>query len=321
MKKALLALLVANGLFLAGQVDAATYYCDHCEEEYLADMYSTNRNYPYNYQGGDRVPRGYRSSYSRNYQPYSYEFGHYNFPDHKYGFHNNYPYNRRDRNIRVYFNRDQDGGRAYRYYDTDAGYGVYGEDQYQYDYRPLRYRVNRVNSDDMDDIYRSYRNDGGYNQDQMRYRWNDRNMNRPNQYDIDGDRYQFQGNRAYRGQLSDNYTESRDDESKRTDNENKGKDLAYEIEEQDFAMVYDSSRDPQAESGHYSDHQLLEKLRNKIESSSDAPKFKDVQVHVSDGVVNLEGTVESDSLRKEIVKKLRRVEGVKEVNDNLRVKK
>lgn len=63
------------------------------------------------------------------------------------------------------------------------------------------------------------------------------------------------------------------------------------------------------------DQQINQRIRDKMKD------FKDVTLSTSDGVVTLEGNVESASDQQKIQSEVQKMDGVKSVKNNLKVKK
>lgn len=84
---------------------------------------------------------------------------------------------------------------------------------------------------------------------------------------------------------------------------------------------YQNSKDSYGDrENQLSDRELLDRIHNELEQSSERIKFKDVIVEVSDGVVTIIGIVDTNEDKQNVKRKIANVSGVRNVDDRLEIR-
>lgn len=237
----------------------------------------------------------YGSPYRRNYYP-EYRGDYY---------YNRYPgaYRYSDRN----FNRDRDWDRG-----DDWNRGSYNRD---------------YNREDWDrGSYSDWDNDRGGDWDRNSNRRGDRSLNRDSSWDRDG------------SQGSPRDTRFKDPENSRQDGGRKvetsyrgNRPVHYEdyLDFLDYLSYEDSKNDIRDRNGPHADRNngmdstpdsdLKQEIQDKLAKGWFQKGYNDVQVEVNNGTVTLKGTVDSESELIDVEKRVSKIDGVKNVVNNVHV--
>lgn len=90
------------------------------------------------------------------------------------------------------------------------------------------------------------------------------------------------------------------------------------VQDKSSDKSYDHKKFAQDTFASPSDEQLNKKIRENVSEGWFADSYKDVALHTSNGVVTLVGKVKDSDAQSKLVDKIKKVEGVKSVNSNLK---
>lgn len=146
-----------------------------------------------------------------------------------------------------------------------------------------------------------------------------------NQGDYRSNSYQ-NSNRRYRNQdgyQSDNYQSSNRGYNQNPYQSNTYQDSSRGYNRDDYqnSNYQDSSRGYRNDSRNegVSDQELTKKIRDKIGSGWFSRGYEDVNFRVNNGVVTLQGSVQTESDKEKVEKEIRNLNGVRSLNSNLMV--
>jgi osmotically-inducible protein OsmY len=343
MRKSLL-LLSLGGIFFTSAL-SANYYCATCQNagQNANRGYSDNSGYGYNrshsddrgYRGGsyDRDDRGYGDQDHRGGGYYGDDRGSYGGGRGNYGSVNDRDY---DRNYSSYSN-DRSTGTNWN--DRDSDRGSYGGDRGSYyDRNDDRGSMNDSSSGMQDRQEGDYDGNRGNKMDkgqkdssnmheprgpQTSFNLSDRRAHLAD-HELMGRIEETLGSYGYINVIIDrgNITllGTVPSEEDKLAIRNRLRNLGLNARIDDRLQIADMSSDTKSSGhGHVSDQDIQAKIMDYTKSGVFSKGYPNVSYQVHNGHVVLNGTVDSESNRKDLIKKVQDIDGVIDVQSNLKV--